>query len=93
MQTPVGSFVVVDSFWINNLGWVLTGEPSGQVAAGNQLVFPAGTTLLIKSVEVFRAREGRRIGLVISRSQVSVQRDFLEKQVIGLTAHILAQNA
>ena len=93
MQKQVGSFVVEAYFWLTNRGWVLSGELIGQVEAGNQLVFPAGITLLIQSVAAIKMREGEKIGLIISRSQMPDQPDLLEQQVIGFTAQILAQNA
>lgn len=90
MQKQVGSFIIEDYFWLTNRGWVLAGKLLGQVEAGNQLVFPAGTTLLIRSVEAIRVREGEKIGLLISQSPLPDQGDLLEKQIVGLTAQILA---
>ena len=93
MQKQVGSFVVDDYFWLTNRGWVLAGQLLGQVEAENQLVFPAGITLIINSVEAVKIREGEKIGLIIGRSSARIPRELLEEQVLGFTAQILAQIA
>jgi hypothetical protein len=93
MQKEVGSFIVDDCFWLTSRGWVLAGELLGQVAPGNQLVFLGGIALSIRSVEAIRVPDGEKIGLLITHGQSQDPSYLSEKQIIGLTAQILAQNA
>ena len=90
MQKEVGSFTVDDCFWLTNRGWVLAGELLGQVTSGNQLVFPGGIALSVRFVEAIRVLEGEKVGLIITHGQSQAPSYLCEKQIIGLTAQILA---
>ena len=89
MQKQVGTFAVEECFRLSSRGWVLVGTLTGQVVQGNQLIFASGTALPISAVESLKTRGGEK-DVLVGQNQVLGQDDRVEKQIVGLTAHILA---
>lgn len=94
MSTDAGIYKVEDALYLNQHGWILVGRLIGVANSGNDLTFPSGLSVRIKSLQLIREIEpSGRIFLLISapftRRQRPIDRQILDEQMLGTTARIL----